>query len=608
VQKRIVCWSVGLLFACGGDGRSTSREPPGHAGAETHGSGTLADLSPPQKTASEPDVQPEVSHGMSMHEGMGMGMHGGAVGMHHHMGMSGMQASPGADLSSSQFLASSVCAGCHDGIRDASGNDVSLRRDWASTMMANATRDPFWRAKVRSELTRSPGLATEIAEECTRCHAPMAHTEAHAANLPIRVFDGGFLDATNPNHAAALEAVSCTLCHRIADDASLGKPESFSGGYVLTRDPVLFGPYRDVFSMPMQHMIGLTPSYGAQTQRSELCATCHNLKTPVTDAEGRVVRSGPLDGFPEQMPYTEWLASDFSQKQTCQDCHMGRTDGVVMATRPPRLSNVRDGFALHGFVGGNRLMLGILQDHRTTLGVGTDVDFTGILQKTDRLLASAAQIELVSVQVQDSVLEARVRVRNLSGHKLPTSFPSRRVFVQFLVSDGSDRVLFESGHVRADGSIAGDDAELERGVRFEPHYERIEDASQVQIYESVMGDLDGKVTYTLLRGARYLKDNRVLPSGADKARLSADIAVAGEAREDTNFLGGSDELTYRVAGIPSGSRVHVRAVLHYQPLATPFAADLFADGPTEAQQFQQMFQAAPAKTFTLAEASTDLAL
>ncbi len=363
-----VGWYWAMLVACGGVGSFFMLREQHARAQEVH------------TDAGQQGPGANTRGGMGMHKGM----HGsGAMSRHHGMSMSSASAAGVADFHSTQFVGSGVCATCHDGIRDAAGNDVSLRRAWAPTMMANATRDPFWRAKVRSELIRAPGLSTEIGEACTRCHAPMANVEAHAANVPSGVFDGGFLDPSNANHAAALDGVSCTLCHRIADDPSLGKPESFTGGYVLSKDRLLFGPYRDVFAMPMRHLVGFAPAYGSHTQRSELCATCHNLRTPVADAAGRIIRSGPTEGFPEQMPYTEWLASDFANKQSCQDCHMGRTDGVVLATRPPRLSTARDDFALHDFVGGNRLMLELLQSYRAQLGIASDVDFTGILRKTD---------------------------------------------------------------------------------------------------------------------------------------------------------------------------------------------------------------------------------
>ena len=77
-----------------------------------------------------------------------------------------------------------------------------------------------------------------------------------------------------------------------------------------------------------------------------------------------------------------------------------------------------------------------------------------------------------------------------------------------------------------DGSIQGNAADADPAA-YEPHYDVITAADQVQIYEPIMGDTEGKVTYTLLRAATYLKDNRLLPGGADKAKLPPEIAVQG---------------------------------------------------------------------------------
>ena len=52
---------------------------------------------------------------------------------------------------SETFAGSGNCVWCHNNIHDQQGNDVSIGTDWSSTMMANASRDPFWRAKVRHE-------------------------------------------------------------------------------------------------------------------------------------------------------------------------------------------------------------------------------------------------------------------------------------------------------------------------------------------------------------------------------------------------------------------------------------------------------------------------
>jgi hypothetical protein len=100
-----------------------------------------------------------------------------------------------------------------------------------------------------------------------------------------------------------------------------------------------------------------------------------------------------------------------------------------------------------------------------------------------------------------------VTLTNLAGHKLPTGIPLRRVWIHLTVSDGSGAVIFESGAWDASGEIIG----LDTG--FEPHYEIIEEAHQVQVYEGVMKDDWDKVTRLLLRAKDFVKDNRIPPKG-----------------------------------------------------------------------------------------------
>ena|ERR1700733_14957818 len=52
-------------------------------------------------------------------------------------------------------------------------------------------------------------------------------------------------------------------------------------------------------------------------------------------------------------------------------------------------------------------------------------------------------------------------------------------------------------------------------------------ADQVEIYEPILKDSDGKVTTGLLHEVGYLKDNHPLPHGFDKATAMKDIAVTG---------------------------------------------------------------------------------
>jgi hypothetical protein len=119
------------------------------------------------------------------------------------------------------------------------------------------------------------------------------------------------------------------------------------------------------------------------------------------------------------------------------------------------------------------------------------------------------------------------------------------------VRDATGAIVFESGAPHADGSVTGNDNDAD-ALKFEPHYTRITSSDQVQIYESIMGDFAGRVTTGLLFGTHYLKDNRLLPRGFDKATAPERVAVVAPAREDADFTGGSDSLTYSIA-LPNGA-------------------------------------------------------
>ena len=167
------------------------------------------------------------------------------------------------------------------------------------------------------------------------------------------------------------------------------------------------------------------------------------------------------------------------------------------------------------------------------------------IERARAMLQSSVGLEIVSASVNNGVLEARVKLTNNSGHKTPTAYPSRRMWLNFKVTDSNNDVVFESGKFNTDGSIVGSDNDTDQSV-FEPHYNLITSADQVQIYETIMGDSDSNVTYTLLRGAQYLKDNRLTPKGFNKFTVPSDVAVRGLAMDDDDFNQGSDEVTYRI--------------------------------------------------------------
>ncbi len=514
-------------------------------------------------------------------------------------------ASPGnPSFTTTHFSGSGNCVLCHNGLADSQGNDVSIVRDWSSTMMANSTRDPFWKAKVRSELARNPHLQGVINDTCSKCHAPMANYEAKKdGTLATQTIFGGILEAGHPKHDAAMDGVSCTLCHQIPNSPLLGTLKHMSGNYTINTTKTIYGQYSGpgdtpINPQPMRNNTGYSPTFSAHVSQSTLCASCHNLKTPYVDELGNVLSTTPESEFPEQMPYSEWEHSDYVNQASCQACHMSRTDGVKIASRPPSITAKRDNFALHDFIGANKLMLTIFNNNKTKLGVLSN-NFAETIGKTDAMLKSAATVTVFNLPYTPYALDFTLKVNSTTGHKLPSSYPSRRAFLHVVVTNALGNVVFESGRLRPDGSIVGVASDEQPGT-FEPHYDLITSPSQVQVYEAIMGNNHDEVTYTLLRGARYLKDNRILPAGFDKQTAPSDIRVVGSALNDDNFVGGSDHVRYLISGLPYGN-YSVRAELVYQTLAYGFAKDLFSDSVTpEVVDFKAMYDATPEKATVIA--------
>ncbi|NDJ74690.1 MAG: hypothetical protein GYB65_00405 [Chloroflexi bacterium] len=444
------------------------------------------------------------------------------------------------------FSGAGTCTTCHTNMVDEAGTDVSIGAYWRSTMMANAARDPYWQASVRVEVLNAPDYQAVIEDKCATCHMPMGYITLDAQDQDALVLDMGMLSPDHALHALAMDGNSCTLCHQIEAD-NLGESASFSGGFVIDTElprgeRVTYSPFEvdEPLSIQMAAASGFVPVQGMHITEAEMCASCHTLYTPYLDTSGQIAGE-----FPEQMPYFEWQHSNYAPSTTCQACHMPQADGGVVTSITG--GEPRSPFLMHNFTGGNAYL------QRVFLAFGPDMnvtassdDFVATYNRTlDRLQNQAAIVTLENVAVSDDTLQASVRISVLTGHKFPTGFPSRRVWLHVTVTDSTGTVIFESGEYQPDGRILDDDHDSDPTL-FEPHYTVIDRPDQVQIYESVMGDVEGNVTNKLLLGAGYLKDNRLLPMGFDKATAGADFAVVGGALDDADFTGGQDVVPYVV--------------------------------------------------------------
>ena len=508
-------------------------------------------------------------------------------------------------FSTAHFTGALNCALCHDEV-PAEGANLNFVTDWSGTIMAHAAHDPLWQAKVASEAARSPALAPAIEEKCASCHTPMAYTENIFANrgTPLLASSGGVLAEDHPLHNAAMQGVSCTLCHQ-SQNADLDDPASRSGGYTIAEDQmtdrVLFGPIESPLTRPMERRVGFTPVHGPHMQGSALCATCHNLKTTVLDpATGRPVE--PERKFPEQQVYTEWEHSAFREggpdERSCQQCHLPARAGDNPVTNRPRSAGTHPEVSRHAFVGGNTYMLALLRANREEMGLtASEAALTDALKRTElQLQEYTAELSIEDVDDANR-LAFDVTVTNRTGHKLPTSFPSRRLWLHVRILGDAGDLLWESGAPRADGRITGSNSDDNMGTgNYEPHRDRITEEGQVAIWETVMETYKGNVTQTLLHAAAYAKDNRIPPRGmvpsapGDWSNLPAEIRPAGEAVDDEDFGNGTDTVTYELP-VLEHRPARIEATLHYQTVSAPFRADLLrgiGSDRAEVRRFEEL--------------------
>jgi hypothetical protein len=205
------------------------------------------------------------------------------------------------------------------------------------------------------------------------------------------------------------------------------------------------------------------------------------------------------------------------------------------------------------------------------------------------LQQETATLTLTPPAITAGTLAFDVEIRNLTGHKLPTGYPSRRLWLHVTVMNERGESMFESGAFGPTGAVVGNDSDADPR-RHEPHYEEITRPDQVQIYEPILGDIGGVPTTGLLTATQYLKDNRLLPRGFDKTTADAEIGVYGGAKNDPDFVGGGDRVRYRIA-IPSPGRLTIDIELRYQTIAYRWAQNLERYNAAEPKRFLSYYAA-----------------
>jgi len=486
------------------------------------------------------------------------------------------------------FLTSYHCRGCHgpdlaqnSNINEA-GEDINLVDRWESSMMALSAKDPFWRAKVRQEILLNPNHAGEIQNKCLDCHAPMgAYTSKFHGNQFYGLAD---MDSDS----LGLDGVSCASCHTIKNN---GLGSMFSGNIPFDTTHVIYGPFVNPSVAQMQLYEGYTPTHSPHMNQSKVCSSCHTLITQTFDLNGNLTGGE----FFEQSTYHEYLNSSFPANNIkCQTCHMPKlSDAIIIANGFQGLTP-RTPFNQHSFAGANFFMLNLIKNNKESLDVAVpDVRFDStIINTLFQLQHNSIELDATIDSTNSDTAFFKVKIKNKTGHKFPSAYPSRRAILQFIVTDANNDTVFSSGTFNSQYRVVGENQ------LFEPHHNIIRNSGTPQIYEMIPGDVNGNFTSVLERASILLKDNRLPPLGFSTLHQSYDTTkISNDALQDNDFNklngiegSGSDFIYFNVPIAQAVTSLKVKAKMYYQSVPPKWIDELFTLNHSDINKFKNMYQ------------------
>ena len=463
-------------------------------------------------------------------------------------------------------------------------------------------------------------------------------------------------DNTSAKYGAlARDGISCAVCHHV-DKTDLGEEKSFTGNFVTGSPKDIYGPYEKVITKPMQHALDLTPQHGEQITSSEMCGTCHNILLPTYNNDGTLHKTIAPNGQSvtatyEQTTHLEWLNSDFAKPgtfQSCQDCHMpkhfkvGDTSNplkgikianIQSADLPPTTNRLptpevtltpRDEFSRHALHGLNVFINEMFQQFPMILGL-RQIDYMvnsnvqpSLITGRDSMLEMAhnetVKISIENFKRNEFDVEVEVKVSNETGHFMPSGVGFRRAFLEVVLYDTDDKMVWASGRTNNLGVILNGTTDKplksEQGGKgvtaYQPHYELITRPDQVQIYQEVIKDSEGHLTTSFLRRVEHVKDNRIRTKGFDPKKFLKNESpyiqilgeLVGEVEKDPYYFKpdktGADVIKYQPQLSQSDlARVsHVTVRMYNQSIPPAYLQDRFSDaqvGPAIKEDIQRLF-------------------
>ena len=389
----------------------------------------------------------------------------------------------------SKFPSAATCGTCHP----------KQYREWSVSSHSYAQLSPVY-LSLSSEINElSSGSNGDF---CLRCHSPIG------ANLGESPFMSN-LD----RHPTSREGITCVVCHRIDIDYN-----KRSGRLALVQGSLLEPVYGPMGNEEMARVLDNTDQYRVVTEEGKpgrkvhkevkkfasisqpiFCGTCHDVTL--------------FNGFRLEEAFSEYRTSPAAAKgTTCQDCHMGKEQGVdsgydvgpaaVVGGKPtkdrkvtshffagPDYSVIHPGIFPHNAEAQEMASMREWLDFDHKAGWGTDefedkvtedmkfpdrwssvddrYDAREILIKQFEHLEFARNLrlevlrngyglgEVITEQSSEEGIKFKVRVSNLTdGHNVPTGFTGERlVWLHVTVTDRDGKVVLESGDLDPNGDV-----------------------------------------------------------------------------------------------------------------------------------------------------------
>jgi len=389
----------------------------------------------------------------------------------------------------SNYPSAATCGTCHP----------KHYKEWAVSQHAYAQLSPIY-LSFSSEINEiTSGTNGDF---CFRCHSPVG------ANLGESPFISN-LD----RHPTSREGITCIACHRLSKNYN-----KRSGRLALKKGNLLTPVYGPTGNAELKRVLDNTDEYRVVTEKGKpgrkihtdvvkfptlsqpvFCGTCHDVTL--------------LNGFRLEEAFSEYRLSPAAKNGvTCQDCHMGKVNGIPSGydegpaamvggkpTQPRKLTNhffagpdfsvVHPGIFPHNVEAQEMATMAEWLEFDNEAGWGTDEFEQNVTEGTkfpsrwdsvdDRydareilntqferlkwargkrleLLRNGYKLgEIVTLQNDEDGIRFNVKVENLTdGHNVPTGFVAERlVWLYVVVTDSSGKTIFESGDLDPNGDV-----------------------------------------------------------------------------------------------------------------------------------------------------------